>query len=35
VVGLDFGETFPHVARLEGIRILLAFAAFKDSNSIR
>jgi hypothetical protein len=27
--GLDFGETFTHVARLEAIRILLAFAASK------
>jgi hypothetical protein len=27
VEGLDFGETFAPVARLEGIRILLAFAA--------
>jgi hypothetical protein len=25
--GLDFGETFAPVARLEAIRILLAFAA--------
>jgi hypothetical protein len=30
VEGLDFGETFPHVAHLETIRILLAFAAFKE-----
>jgi hypothetical protein len=29
VEGLDFGETFAHVAHLEAIRILLAFAAFK------
>jgi hypothetical protein len=29
VEGLDFGETFAPVARLEAIRILLAFAAFK------
>jgi hypothetical protein len=29
VKGLDFGETFAHVARLEAIRILLAFAASK------
>jgi hypothetical protein len=29
VEGLDFGETFVHVARLETIRILLAFATFK------
>jgi hypothetical protein len=29
VEGLDFGETFAHVARLETIRILLAFATFK------
>jgi hypothetical protein len=29
VEGLDFGETFAHVAHLETIRILLAFAAFK------
>jgi hypothetical protein len=27
--GLDFGETFGHVAHLEAIRILLAFATFK------
>jgi hypothetical protein len=30
VEGLDFGETFAPVARLEAIRILLAFAASKD-----
>jgi hypothetical protein len=29
VDGLDFGETFASVARLEAIRILLAFAASK------
>jgi hypothetical protein len=29
VEGLDFKETFAHVARLEAIRILLAFATFK------
>jgi hypothetical protein len=29
VEDLDFGETFAHVARLEAIRILLAFAASK------
>jgi hypothetical protein len=29
VEGLDFGETFAHVAHLEAIRILLAFAVFK------
>jgi hypothetical protein len=29
VEGLDFGETFPPVAHLEAIRILLAFAASK------
>jgi hypothetical protein len=29
VDGLDFGETFAPVARLEAIRILLAFSAFK------
>jgi hypothetical protein len=29
VEGLEFGETFAHVARLETIRILLAFTAFK------
>jgi hypothetical protein len=27
VEGLDFGETFAHVARLEAIMILLAFSA--------
>jgi hypothetical protein len=27
--GLDFGKIFAHVARLETIRILLAFTAFK------
>jgi hypothetical protein len=29
VEGLNFGETFTHVARLEAISILLAFAASK------
>jgi hypothetical protein len=29
VEGLDFGKTFAHVARLEVITILLAFAASK------
>jgi hypothetical protein len=29
VEGLDFGETFAPIARLEAIRILLAFAMFK------
>jgi hypothetical protein len=29
VEGLDFGETFAHVAYLEAIRILLGFAASK------
>jgi hypothetical protein len=29
VEGLDFGKIFTHVARLETIMILLAFAAFK------
>jgi hypothetical protein len=29
VEGLDFGETFAHVAHLEIIRILLAFATSK------
>jgi hypothetical protein len=29
VEGLDFGEIFTHVARLEAIRILLAFTASK------
>jgi hypothetical protein len=29
VEGLDFGETLAHVARLEAIKILLAFAASK------
>jgi hypothetical protein len=31
VEGLDFGETFAPVARLEAIRILLAFATSKGS----
>jgi hypothetical protein len=35
VEGLDFGEIFAPVARLEAIRILLAFAASRNSNSIR
>jgi hypothetical protein len=30
VEGLDFGETFDPIARLEAIRILLAFAASKE-----
>jgi hypothetical protein len=29
VEGLDFGETFAHAARLEAIKILLAFVASK------
>jgi hypothetical protein len=29
VEGVDFGETFAHVARLEAVRILLAFVASK------
>jgi hypothetical protein len=29
VEGLDFGETFAHVARLKAIRILLAFVTSK------
>jgi hypothetical protein len=29
VEGLDFGETFAPITRLEAIRILLAFAASK------
>jgi hypothetical protein len=29
VEGLDFRKTFAHIARLEAIRILLAFAASK------
>jgi hypothetical protein len=29
VEGLDFGEIFAHVARIEAINILLAFAASK------
>jgi hypothetical protein len=29
VEGLDLGKTFAHIARLEAIRILLAFAASK------
>jgi hypothetical protein len=35
VEGLDFGETFAPVAHLEVIRILLAFSASRDSNSIK
>ena len=27
--GIDYGETFAPIARLEGVRILLAYAAFK------
>jgi hypothetical protein len=30
VEGLDFGEIFAHVTRLEAIMILLAFAASKE-----
>jgi len=30
VEGLDFGETFAPVARLEAIRILLAYASIRD-----
>jgi hypothetical protein len=32
VEGLDFGETYARVARLEAIRFLLAFAAHHDFN---
>ena len=32
VEGLDFGETFAPVARLEAIRILLAYACFHNIN---
>jgi hypothetical protein len=35
VKGLDFGKTFAPIARFEAIRILLAFATSKGSNSIR
>ena len=27
--GLDYGETFTHVTRMEGVRTLLAYAAYK------
>jgi hypothetical protein len=30
VEGLDFMETFASIARLEAIRILLSFIAFKE-----
>jgi hypothetical protein len=30
VEGLDFGETFAPIARLEAIRILIAFVASKE-----
>jgi hypothetical protein len=30
VKGLDFGKTFAHVARLEAIRIILAFTTSKE-----
>jgi hypothetical protein len=30
VEGLDFGETYAPVARLESIRILLAYATYHD-----
>ena len=32
IEGLDFGETYAPVARLESIRILLAYAAHHDFN---
>ena len=35
VEGLDFGETFAPVARLESIRILLAYAAFNGLTYIK
>jgi hypothetical protein len=28
--GIDYGETYALIARLEAIRMLLAFACFKD-----
>jgi hypothetical protein len=34
VEGLDLGETFATIAYLEDIRILLAFANARDSNTI-
>ena len=30
VEGIDFGETFAHVARLEAIRMFLAFSCYKN-----
>jgi hypothetical protein len=35
VEGLDFGETFAPIARLEAIRILLPLPRPRDSKSIR
>ena len=35
VEGLDFGETYASVARLEAIRILLAYACAHNINSIK
>jgi hypothetical protein len=35
VEGLDFGETYAPVARLEAIRILLAFATHQTSSCIK
>jgi hypothetical protein len=35
VEGLDFGETFAPITRLEAIWILLAFAHPRDSKSIK
>ena len=32
VEGIDFEETFAHVARLEAIRMFLAFACYKKFN---
>jgi hypothetical protein len=34
VKGLDFGETFAPIARLEAIRILLAFVVFKGLKTL-
>jgi hypothetical protein len=35
VEGVDFEETFSHVARIESIGMFLAFACYKNSKSTR
>ena len=33
--GIDYGETFSPIARMEGVRILLAYAAYKGFKDVK